>query len=278
MRIFFDLGADQVAQGPQRQAQVFVDHAGGGDGLDLRGDLVPKPAQVADVHEDLIGPGPFGGGAQDEPTGFLDTFFFHAVADHLLEALALGFVFDLQGNADMGGARHVHQVARRNRQLRGQARALGADGVLGDLHHQALAFMHQRADVLHGRPFAHGNFRRVDECRAVQADVDEGRLHARQHPYHLAFVDIADDATLLRALDVDLLQNTVFNHRHARFHRRDVDQDLFTHGRVSFRHVHDYGRIKSDGAQRAFKVCQQGMPKWPSSSAVSHSGRPTTAE
>lgn len=80
---------------------------------------------------------------------------------------------------------------------------------------------------------------------AIQTDIDKSGLHARQHPYDLAFIDVANNAALLRTFDMDLLQDTVFNHRHARFHRRDVDQDLFTHGRVSFRHVHGNGHIWS---------------------------------
>ncbi|MNJ63524.1 hypothetical protein D3C77_594360 [compost metagenome] len=77
----------------------------------------------------------------------------------------------------MTGARHVHQVTRRNRQLSGQARAFGADGVFGDLHHQTLAFMYQGADAFHRGAFALGDFRRVNKGCAIQADVDERRLH-----------------------------------------------------------------------------------------------------
>ena len=89
--------------------------------------------------------------------------------------------------------------------------------------------MHQGADRLHRTAFTAGNFRRVDKGRALQADVDKGRLHAGQHPHHLALVDIADDAALLRALHVHFLQHAVFHQRHARFHRRDIDQNLFAH-------------------------------------------------
>ncbi|MCY1423319.1 hypothetical protein D9M71_390280 [compost metagenome] len=156
----------------------------------------------------------------------------------------------------MGRARHVHQVARRDRQLSGQACAFGTDRVLGHLHHQALAFVHQCADALDRRAFAQGNFRRMNERGTVQADIDECRLHSRQYPHDFAFIDVADDPALLRTLDVDLLQDTVFDHRHARLHRRDVDQNLFTHGRVSFRHVHDNGRICSERCL----VCVPGLP------------------
>ncbi|MNE06608.1 hypothetical protein D3C80_992020 [compost metagenome] len=210
-----DLRVDQVAQGTQGQAKVFVNDRGRAAGLDLGADLLPQAAQITDVLQDLLGTRAFGGGAQDETTGILDVFAFHAVADHLLEAVSLGFVFDLQRNADMAAARHVHQVARRDRQLGGQACALGANRVLGHLYHKGLAFVHQRRDGLDRRAFTLRNFRRMDERGALQADVDEGRLHAWQHTHHLALVDIADDATALGALDVHFLQHPVFHHRHA---------------------------------------------------------------
>ncbi|MNT38204.1 hypothetical protein D3C72_1743890 [compost metagenome] len=89
--------------------------------------------------------------------------------------------------------------------------------------------MHQGADAFHRTAFAGADFRGVDERRAVQADVDERRLHPRQHPYHLALVDVADYAAALRALDMHLLQHTVLDYRHARLHRRDIDQNLFAH-------------------------------------------------
>ncbi|MCY1400617.1 hypothetical protein D9M71_157120 [compost metagenome] len=230
---FLDLRADQVTQGTQGQAQVFVDFAGCPDCLDLRAYLVPEPAQVTNIHEDFIGTGALGCGAQDKAARFDDALLGYAITDHLLEALALGFVFDFQGNADVAGARHVHQVPRRNRKLRGQPGPFGANRILGDLDHQALALMHQGADGFHRRPLAHGDFRGMNERRAIQANIDEGRLHARQHPHDLALVDIADDPAPLGALDMHFLQNTVFYHCHARFHRRDIDQNLFTHGSVS---------------------------------------------
>ncbi|MCY1427025.1 hypothetical protein D9M71_428550 [compost metagenome] len=206
---------DQVAQGAQGQGQVLVDQRRRADGLDLRGDLVPQAAQVADVGKNLVFPGALGGGAQDEAALLDDAFRLDAVGDHPLQAITLDFVLDLQGNADMAGARHINEIARRNRQLGGQTRALGADGVLGDLHHQALPLVHQRADAFHRATLAGGNLRRMDERRTFQADIDEGRLHAGQHANHLAFVDIPDDATALRALDMDFLQDAVFHHRHA---------------------------------------------------------------
>jgi hypothetical protein len=71
----------------------------------------------------------------------------------------------------------------------------------------------------------------VQEGGALQADVDEGRLHARQHPHHLARIDIAGQAAGERALDVQFLHGALHHQRDARFLRGDIDQDVFSHGR-----------------------------------------------
>src|SRR5690606_16735089 len=209
-----DTWVHQVAQCAHGQRQVFIDQRGCAHRLHLPVNLLPQPAQVADVHEDLVPARAFGSGAQDEATGFLDAFGGDAFGHHLLETLARGLVLDTQGNPDLTGSRHVDQVARTNQQLSGPRSARGANGVHGDLHSQALRFVYQRADGLDRVALAGGNFRGMDEGRALQADVDERRLHAGQHPHHLALVDVSDDAATLGALDVDFLQHTVFHHRH----------------------------------------------------------------
>ncbi|MCY1411216.1 hypothetical protein D9M71_265980 [compost metagenome] len=114
----------------------------------------------------------------------------------------------------------------------------------------------------------------MDEGRSLQADVDEGRLHARQHADHLALVDVADDAAALGALDVHFLQHTVFHHRHTRLHGGDVDQDLFAHLVI----VLVAGKRPGSTLQTLASGCQQAIPNSPSRAAVSASGRPTTAE
>ena len=83
---------------------------------------------------------------------------------------------------------------------------------------QALAFERLLPQIAH-----------VQEGRALQPDVDEGRLHARQHARHLAKVDVADQATLQRALDVQLLHRAAFDDGHARFLRRPVDENFLLH-------------------------------------------------
>ena len=70
----------------------------------------------------------------------------------------------------------------------------------------------------------------MQESRAFQADIDEGRLHAGQHALHFADINIADDTALAAALDVQLLNHTLLHHCNACLLRGDVDQDLFCHG------------------------------------------------
>ena len=70
----------------------------------------------------------------------------------------------------------------------------------------------------------------VQERGAFEADLDERRLHARQHACDLAQVNIADQAARARALHVQLLDHALLEHRHPRFLRRHVDEDLVAHG------------------------------------------------
>ena len=69
----------------------------------------------------------------------------------------------------------------------------------------------------------------VQERGAIQADLDEGGLHARHDPLHAALVDVADDAAAPAAFDVQFLQHPVLDDGHAGLARRHVDQDLFAH-------------------------------------------------
>jgi putative protease len=64
----------------------------------------------------------------------------------------------------------------------------------------------------------------VQEGGALQADLDEGRLHAGQHAHHAAEIDVADDAAAVGALDVQFLHHALLQQRDARFLRREVDQ------------------------------------------------------
>ncbi len=168
------------------------------------------------------------------------------------EQRALGLVFDALRDADVRFLRQVDQQPSGNAHLSGKPRALGADRILDDLHQQLLAVVQDAFDrlglvlVLAVAP----DVGDVQERRAVQPDLDEGRLHSRQHPAYFAEVDVADQAAAADALDVQFLDHALLHHRNPRFLRRDVDQDFFVHS--------------------------SWKPKWPSRRAVSNIGRPTT--
>ena len=102
--------------------------------------------------------------------------------------------------------RQKHQQAPCNADLRRQSRALGAQRVFEHLHHQGLAFKQlffNRLDAggwhvgvgMAAVDAAHQISDMQESC-FVQANVDEGRLHAWQHARYFAQIDIADQTTL----------------------------------------------------------------------------------
>ncbi|EFC89450.1 hypothetical protein NEIMUCOT_03866 [Neisseria mucosa ATCC 25996] len=73
-------------------------------------------------------------------------------------------------------------------------------------------------------------FENIDDVQkrgAFQADVDERALHSRQYAAHHAQINIADQTMTAVALDVQLADIVFFQHRHARFLRRNVDEHGF---------------------------------------------------
>ena len=89
---------------------------------------------------------------------------------------------------------------------------------------------------------------RAQKSRAVQPDIDEGRLHAGQHALHAAQNDVADQAVAAAAaaalaLDAPsssrwcarekLLQPAVFHEGDANFPGPGIDQDFLVH-RIAF--------------------------------------------
>jgi hypothetical protein len=70
----------------------------------------------------------------------------------------------------------------------------------------------------------------VDESRALQSDIDESALHARQYTDDTPQIDIADMAPLDAAFYVQLLYRPLFHQRNAGFEGGDIDQDIFAQG------------------------------------------------
>src|SRR5690606_4222317 len=103
----------------------------------------------------------------------------------------------------------------RERDLAREARALVAHGILRDLHEDLVAGLQRELDAaglvarLDGVPV---DLARVEHGVAAAPDVDERRLHARQHVLHAAEVDVADERRVLRAGDVVLDEHAVLEH------------------------------------------------------------------
>ena len=142
----------------------------------------------------------------------------------------------------------------------GEAGSLSADGVLEDLGHDLLALFQELSDVgLEGAkaPFVargaggaiarrarnvrrlpdRGRFRHVrgvQKCRALEADIDECRLHAGQDAANPSLVDVSHPPTPVGPLHEHFLEHAVLDHRDARLAGRDVDEELDAHVTRSF--------------------------------------------
>ena len=145
------------------------------------------------------------GGADDRPAAAEVEFGGLAA-----QALAL-FVLQAPGDADALAGGGVDHVAAGDRQLHRQARALGLQGVLDDLHDDLLAGLEQLGDLVPAAASAPadvhaGEHDLIDVQKAVllQADVDERGLQAGQDVVDLALVDVAHDRAPAAALDVQL--------------------------------------------------------------------------
>ncbi len=73
----------------------------------------------------------------------------------------------------------------------------------------------------------------VQEPVSLQADLDEGGLHAGQHLGHPALVDIADHAAIALALNEDLRELVVLEDGHAGFVAVGRNDHFLVHGGVS---------------------------------------------
>ena len=238
----------------------------------------PQALEIGEIRAQAIGIDAVGRRAHDVTAGV-------TVADHLLhdfaQARAFGFVLDARRDADAVPARHEHQIARRQRNEGGQARAFTAHRIFDHLHHDVVAAAHQTTDVLAAFALVRRRTRRTAGCsgggdalriephvrrddvvdvqkrRAREPDLDEGRLHAGQHPLHAPFVDVADESATTLALDEYFLQHAPLEQRGTYFARGDVDENFGAH---------------------EVRACHSGTPAAIKSPAVSCSGNPITPE
>ena len=88
----------------------------------------------------------------------------------------------------------------------------------------------------------------VEERALFLADVDEGRLDARQNGFDPAEIDVADGAPVVGTVDQQLDQAVVLEDRHAGFPLASVDQNFalqaVSPGRGGLRRRHGRGRSR----------------------------------
>ncbi len=192
-----------VADRAQDRAQLAVDEARRAGGVAGGLDPLPELYEVVPVGRELVRAPVLAGGADDPAAGSGEAL------DDLLQPLPLVGLGDAPRDADLADVRQVHQKAAGQADVGGEARPLGADGVLHHLHQHLLPEPQQVGDVRARRVQAQtlavageedvgevvedaAGLADVEEGVAIQPDVDEGRLHAGQHPRHTALVEVAD--------------------------------------------------------------------------------------
>ncbi|BDD87136.1 hypothetical protein DPPLL_15010 [Desulfofustis limnaeus] len=136
--------------------------------------------------------------------------------------------------------RNENEVPTGQGDLAGESGPFGTDGVLADLDHDLLAFLQQilnvvprggsgiRSDLIsdvgqtggfqvRGAPLEfrwwHGDIVNVEEAGAFQANIDKGGLHAGQYSHHPAEINIAHEAFLGGALEMEFGEIAVFDKR-----------------------------------------------------------------
>ena len=127
----------------------------------------------------------------------------------------------------------MHQKPPRQRNLRGKPRPFAVNRVFNHLHQQGLPLKQNVFNALVGfgvLPLFH-NIHNVQKRRPLQAHVHKRALHSGQHAAHNAQINIAHQAMLAVALNMQLANIVLFQNRHARFLRRDVHQHRFGRAR-----------------------------------------------
>ena len=243
-----DLVTEQVPHDAAGERRLALHQRRRADRRCLARDLLPQAVQVVDLPPALLLGEIVGDRADDPAAGVLG----NEARDHLAQPGALLAAFDLAGNTDLGGVRHVHQEPAREGDLGRDPGALGGDGLLGDLDELGLAALQLVGDVRDLAPsaaapavaaasvlfvhvFVFGLLVlvvRLDQVGGVQErallrpDVDEGRLDAGQHRFDAAQIDVAHAAAGVGTIDQELNKAVVLQDRHAGLARRSVDEYL----------------------------------------------------
>ncbi len=122
-------------------SSLRVEDLGRPGALAVLGDLGPQLDQVANVGLELLFGKPLGDGAHDEPTLLRP----HRV-DDLAQTVALASGTDSLAHPSVFDGRQVDDVAARERDVAGDTRTLGANGLLRDLDDDLVALFHDLGD------------------------------------------------------------------------------------------------------------------------------------
>ena len=148
-----------IAQHALHDIQIVVQQQRRGFALGLGADVLPQLVEELHVAGDLFLGAALGGGAGDESACRSGT----ASLQDALQAQTFLVARDLARDAHVLERRHIHHVAARQGDVRGDARALLPQRLLGDLDDDLLPFLEQIAD---GRlaEDGGGDSRRVRRC------------------------------------------------------------------------------------------------------------------
>ena len=136
--------ADVIAQDALDQIEIAMQQRGRLARLGLRANFLPGAAEEFDVGANLLFGRAFGGGAHDEAAGEGALGF----GDQVAQARALLGRGDAARDADVVDRGHVDQEAAGQGDVAGDARALFAQRLLGDLDDDFLAGLQHFGDEL----------------------------------------------------------------------------------------------------------------------------------
>ncbi len=140
-----EIRRQQVAQQALHEVEIAVEQRRRLQAVRLGPDLVPERGEELQVGLELFFGAALPGGAHDEAAGERAL----VLQDDVAQAQALLFRSDLARDANVVDGGHVDQVASRQGDVRSDARALGAERLLGDLDQDFLAFLEHFGN-LHG--------------------------------------------------------------------------------------------------------------------------------
>ncbi len=218
-----EVADEEVAHDAEGQLGLLVDQRRRLGAGCAAADRRPELEQELQVALELLLGGALGRRADDEPT----LWQLEPLAD-LLQALAL-VVLEAARDADPVAVRRVDDEPARQRDLGREPRALRPHRILDRLDEHLLTAGDQLLDALPvalALQLGHDDLVDVEESVALEPDVDERRLHAREDVVDHALVDVAGDRLALRPAEVDLCRLAVLQDGDRLLAHVDRDEDL----------------------------------------------------